>query len=400
MDGFAFRTGLSDCEINGSRYLWTDAFAVSGLLELRALGGREVNLELALRLVDRVHHVLGRFRSDDPRSGWISGLSETEGEAHPTRGGLRIGKPLPERREEELIEGGSEWDRDGQYFHYATRWMSAIDRVSRETGDPRYNVWAREMAERVYDAFVHRYPGGMRSICWKMSTDLSRPLVRTMGQLDALDGYVTFCALRESAARFDRSVGGPELAMPIAALGSMCEYQSWATSDELGIGGLLTSASELVRLVADGVIDRPGFLHNALRDAHRGLRMFAARNQFERPTHARLAFRELGLAIGLRDVRSMRMLIARSPERFEGLEELRVRIEALYRYSPLADSIERFWMGAKNRGCATWNAHLDINTVMLVCSLLRGAEQKCVRAGPEGGPIVLAADAGRAWSAR
>ncbi len=37
-------------------------------------------------------------RPDDSRRGWISGLGEAEGERHPTLGGLRIGKELPERR--------------------------------------------------------------------------------------------------------------------------------------------------------------------------------------------------------------------------------------------------------------------------------------------------------------
>jgi hypothetical protein len=54
--------------------------------------------DLALQLVDQVHHVLGRYRADDTRTGWISGLGEREGESHPTCGGLRIGKALPKRR--------------------------------------------------------------------------------------------------------------------------------------------------------------------------------------------------------------------------------------------------------------------------------------------------------------
>ena len=36
--------------------------------------------ELALRLVEQVHRVLGRFRPDDSRTGWLSGLDEEEGE--------------------------------------------------------------------------------------------------------------------------------------------------------------------------------------------------------------------------------------------------------------------------------------------------------------------------------
>ncbi len=57
--------------------------------------------EMAKDLVAEVHHVLGRHRPDDPRTGWLSGLGEAEGARHPTLGGLRIGKPLPERRPNE-----------------------------------------------------------------------------------------------------------------------------------------------------------------------------------------------------------------------------------------------------------------------------------------------------------
>jgi hypothetical protein len=43
------------------------------------------------------------------------------GAAHPTRGGLRIGKKLPERRPGEAFQERLEWERDGQYFHYLTK---------------------------------------------------------------------------------------------------------------------------------------------------------------------------------------------------------------------------------------------------------------------------------------
>ncbi|MCF8126715.1 MAG: hypothetical protein K9J51_10890 [Desulfotignum sp.] len=57
-------------------------------------------------------------REDDPRTGGISGLDEKKGKQHPTRGGLRIGKPLNERRSDEPFDQNLEWDRDGQYYHY------------------------------------------------------------------------------------------------------------------------------------------------------------------------------------------------------------------------------------------------------------------------------------------
>jgi len=93
MLSFAQRTGL-DSDRPPRRYLWTDAFAVCNYLGLARATGEQRYKELALRLIDQVHHVLGRYRDDDPRSGWISGLSAEDGETHPTRGGLRIGKQL------------------------------------------------------------------------------------------------------------------------------------------------------------------------------------------------------------------------------------------------------------------------------------------------------------------
>ena len=147
MRAFAERTGLTSTR-PPERYLWTDAFAVCNFL---VLGEADV----ALRLVDQVHHTLGQHRADDARRGWISGLDAREGELHPTRGGLRIGKPLPERTADEPCDDRLEWDRDGQYFHYLTRWMHALDQVARETRQPTYRLWARELAETAHRAFTY-----------------------------------------------------------------------------------------------------------------------------------------------------------------------------------------------------------------------------------------------------
>ncbi|MFN2367171.1 MAG: hypothetical protein ABR523_12035, partial [Desulfurivibrionaceae bacterium] len=129
MQRFAVETGLQG-KGKPRRYLWTDAFAVCNYLELNRLTGEDKYTELALGLVDQVHRVLGRHRDDDSRTGWLSGLDEEEGGAHPARGGLRIGKPLRERRPGEPQDNRLEWDRDGQYFHYLTKWIHALHRVS------------------------------------------------------------------------------------------------------------------------------------------------------------------------------------------------------------------------------------------------------------------------------
>jgi hypothetical protein len=97
MTDFAVSTGLPPSDRPARRYLWTDAFAVCNYLVLFQRTNEDIWLQLALGLVDQVHLVLGRHRDDDRRSGWLSGLAETEGRRHPTRGGLRIGKTMPER---------------------------------------------------------------------------------------------------------------------------------------------------------------------------------------------------------------------------------------------------------------------------------------------------------------
>ena len=194
---FARRTGLSPAAETPRRYLWTDAFAVCNYLGLYGHTGDQRYKDLALDLVNQVHHTLGRHREDGSRSGWISGLGDQEGERHPTIGGLRIGKAMNERGHEDPYEEVLEWDRDGQYFHYLTKWMHALNRVSRVTGDPIYNQWAAELAKTAHARFTYvPFFGGRKRLYWKMSIDLSRPLVPSMGQHDPLDGYITYSQLQ------------------------------------------------------------------------------------------------------------------------------------------------------------------------------------------------------------
>src|SRR5262249_42749795 len=194
--------------------------------------GASHNTELALRLVRRVHEVLGHHRPDDRRTGWISGLSDEEGEAHPTHGGLRIGKPLPERTPDEPIDERLEWDRDGQYFHYLTKWMHALDQVTRWTGQAIFSAWARELAYPAHRSFTYApYEHARKRMYWKLSIDLSRPLVASMGQHDPLDGLVTYTQLQAIAPGAEPSLGNA-----VADFAAMVEPKEFATADPLGLG--------------------------------------------------------------------------------------------------------------------------------------------------------------------
>ncbi len=53
---------------------------------------------------------------------------------------------MHERREEDPYDLKLEWGRDGQYFHYLTKWMHALNRLSQVSGEPVYLRWAGELA--------------------------------------------------------------------------------------------------------------------------------------------------------------------------------------------------------------------------------------------------------------
>jgi CheY-like chemotaxis protein len=79
--------------------------------------------------------------------------------------------------------------------------MHALDQTARAAGQPRFNVWARELAATAHRAFAYGPPGSRRLV-WKMSSDFSRALVPSMGQHHALDGLVVDAArLEQLAAR-------------------------------------------------------------------------------------------------------------------------------------------------------------------------------------------------------
>jgi hypothetical protein len=370
MTEFADSTGLSSAGKSPRRYLWTDAFAVCNFLELFRRTRNETFRALALRLVDQVHHTLGWHRDDDPRTGWISGLDANEGESHPTRGGLRIGKQLPERRRGEPPNERLEWERDGQYYHYLTKWMHALNRLGLVCGEPAYARWGRELAQTAHDRFTHTHPGdGRKRLYWKMSIDLSYPLVLAMGQHDPLDGLVTYSELQAAAAREFAQSARPDLDTRIRDMAAMCGDEEWTTSDPLGIGGLLFDACRIAQLTIRDGFGTPGILDKVLDAALLGLASFTADNPLKYRARQRLPFRELGLAIGLKGVEKMRGCIGENRDIFGQDGDLWRKVESLGGYLPLASIIERFWLDNKNRGDGNWREHRDINMVMLATSI-------------------------------
>ncbi len=351
--GFADRTGVAS-EAPQRRYLWTDAFAVATWVGLGRTTRDQAFGQLALGLVDRVHGVLGRHRGDDGRSGWLSGLDGAQALAHPTIAGLRIGKSLPERPADERPDHDLEWDRDGQYFHYLTKWMHALDRAARFSGRTELCRWSVELAHASHRAFVAGAPS-RRRMFWKLSIDLSRPLVGSMGQHDPIDGHVTFRALDATARAMGVERDG--LAREADDFATLIDPRNLLTTDPLGIGGLLVDGCLLAELGGEELA------RLLLAAAEAGLADCVGSRAFQGRAERRLAFRELGLAIGL-------AAIERLDDRADALDPAtRTRISSVARFSPVREAVERFWLVADHRRTETWREHADINDVMLATSL-------------------------------
>ena len=244
-----------------------------------------------------------------------------------------------------------------------TQWLHALHQIHRETGRPIFHTWAVELAQVAHAAFIRSdAPMGTPRMVWKMSIDLDRVLVPSTGQHDPLDAWIAYLELRSAAGS---SVASATLAREIEEAVTLCEGAAWATDDPLGLGALLVSAYRLAAMMGEaGVEGGTDLLGRIVEAAEVGLDAYARGEPLAEPTSRRLAFRELGLAIGLHALERMLALTAR-PQRVPGLADLA-------RYLPLAGRIDDVWSAAGNRQGATWRAHGDINAVMLATSVAPG----------------------------
>ncbi|KAK4938556.1 hypothetical protein LTR10_020987 [Elasticomyces elasticus] len=239
------------------RYLWTDGFAVVNFLTLHRTTNDSRYLTFAMNLVTTVHNILGYTRDGNHR---LPGATDD----HPLNGGLRIGKH---------DDAGP--DSDGQYFHYLTVWMFALNRMSLVTNDKWYNEQAVSLAKAVLPHFMTNTSSARPRMYWKLSTDLSHPLVESEGNLDPIDGL-------------------PTVQDEIALLKKILDtkWRDYSSSDTLDLGMTLWTAHWLV--------SEEAWAATLSRRAVHCLKTLVQHGHFEESTRRRLAFREFGTALGLR----------------------------------------------------------------------------------------------------
>ena len=248
--------------------------------------------------------------------------------------------------------------------------MHALNCVSRDTGNAVYSQWAIELAKVAHRAFVYTpATGGTKRIYWKMSIDLSRPLVTSMGQHDPLDGLLTYLQLQTSSMEYPDISSEFRLDSEIADMLEICNGNSWVSHDTLGIGGLLNDAFKLLQLSDKHHlhnINLPDLLH----DIEQSLHLFVSHNPLQLGVEHRLAFRELGLAIGLQTIKKMQQWLKQNPGRFSQQTLLDDLLTKLSIFEPIHTTIENFWLSPKHRTHNSWLEHEDINNVMLATTLL------------------------------
>eukprot|EP01084_Bolivina_argentea_P003326 6241_1 len=249
------------------RYLWTDAFGVVNYLTLYVYTKDETYLTQAQTLVSTVHDTLGYTRDGQKRLGHAT-------DEHPTLCGLRIGK---------LGDESSSMDGDGQYFHYLTKWMFALNRLTVITEQDTYNTWAIEMAKHVFERFVNVKKGRM---CWKMNIGLDRILVPSEGNLDPYDGYVTYRLLQETAN--DANVLSEEIKVFKGMVDRKVSYYN--SNDTLDLGEACW--------LAHWFVDSEEWAARMAVKSMNNLNGLKESGEFKRSAYFRLAFREFGTAIG------------------------------------------------------------------------------------------------------
>lgn len=263
--------------------------------------------------------------------------------------------------------------------------MKSLQILSRVTGDKKYLKWAMDLAKKADEAFVYGYKGswgphqGKKRMYWKMSIDLTRPLVKSMGQHDPLDGFVTVKLLMDKSRSKSSEMPSPmQMEHAVKDFTDMvAPMQSFVTTDALGIGGLLVDAYTLlqVMLEEDAHHSENWMLKHVvkkiLKSAHTSLGMYGSMGELSYDAESRLAFRELGLSIGIHALEDIGSLLKdRTWADSDFHREVEQLTFDLSRYIPMADHIESFWMIDGHQKTTTWKDHQDINSVMLAASLV------------------------------
>jgi hypothetical protein len=175
--------------------------------------------------------------------------------------------------------------------------------------------------------------------------------------------------VQHAIAKVAGDAGAHGLSEASKVLFASCENGQWATADPLGIGGLLFDACRLCQLVDQRNGRELQLLEHVMQGSADGLMIMLKTGYLKRPVEHRLAFRELGLAIGLRAVPIIAWASQNETKAFGSRPALLRLIELLLTYERLSDEIIDLWHPFADDPDKSWRAHQDINEVMLATAI-------------------------------
>ena len=164
---------------------------------------------------------------------------------------------------------------------------------------------------------------------------------------------------------------GTDLSAAIKSLSALCQHRDWATDDPLGIGGLLFDACRICQLPGEERFSDVRLLEEVIDACRNGLTAFLVSRHLNLPVSHRLAFRELGLAIGLRALPIIADADQKRQKRDSGAG---LRYDGPLNSFCYTDRLSRrssvLWMSHAQRHDESWQAHQNINDVMLATALM------------------------------
>ncbi len=112
-------------------------------------------------------------------------------------------------------------------------------------------------------------------------------------------------------------------------MAKICRGMSLVTDDPLGIGGLLSDALRVGQLMvkSNDSFNLEILLQDLLTSALLGLKSYAQNNPQDFPAVYRLAFREMGVSIGIRGMEYLKSLIESNEDSFKEHDFLYQRVE-------------------------------------------------------------------------
>jgi hypothetical protein len=125
----------------------------------------------------------------------------------------------------------------------------------------------------------------------------------------------------------------------------------------------------MAQLPAGIEVNPPGLMKGLLESALWGLEIFLTRLELDLPADYRLAFRELGLAIGLHAAFKIAESMDQTPDLLSAHQAVIPQVRRLTQFARVWDSIEQFWLYPRHQMSHNWIEHRHINQVMLATSL-------------------------------